>query len=73
MYGILGLCMGYESYVWDIGLMCWDISFMYGILVLRFGENRNRMSPGCNYGGVYRLMFGILVLWLEYLSYVMGY
>ena len=56
MYGIL-------VYVWDISLMC-------GILVLCFGKKQNHMSPGCNYGGVYCLMYGILVLCLGYLSYV---
>ena len=43
---------------------------MYGILGLCFGENQNHMSPGCNYGGVYCLMYGILVLCLGYVSYV---
>jgi len=41
---------------------------MYGMLVLCFGKNENRMSPGCNYGGVYCLMYGILVLCLGYVK-----
>ena len=48
MFGIFVLCLGYESYVWDIGLMFW--------------KNKNHVLPGCNYGGVYCLMFGIFVL-----------
>ena len=48
--------MGYLSYVWDVSLMFW--------------KKLNHMSPGCNYGGVYCLMYGILVLCLGYLSYV---
>ena len=43
---------------------------MYGVLVLCFGKNQNHMSPGCNYGGVYCLMFGIFVLCMGYLCYV---
>ena len=35
-----------------------------------FWKNQNHMSPGCNYGGVYCLMYGILVFCLGYLSYV---
>ena len=34
-----------------------------------FWKKQNHMSPGCNYGGVYCLMYGILVLCLGYLSY----
>ena len=72
MYGILVLCLGYLSYVWDISLMygilvlCLDIRLMYGVSVLCFGKKQNRMSLGCNYGGVYCLMFGILVLCMRY-------
>ena len=29
MYGILVLCLGYLSYVWDISLMFWDLCLMY--------------------------------------------
>ena len=43
---------------------------MYGILVLCFGKDQNHMLPGCNYGGVYCLMYGMLVLGLGYLFYV---
>ena len=59
MFGKLVLCMGYLSYVWDTSLM-------YGILVLCFAKNQNHMSPGCNYGGVYCLMFEIFVLCMGY-------
>ena len=57
MYGILVLCMGYQSYVLGISLKFWR-------------KNQNHRAPGCNYGGVYCLMFGILVLCMGYQSYV---
>ena len=52
--------------MYGILVYVWDISLMYGILVLFFGKNQNHMSPGCNYGGVYCLMFGIFVLCMGY-------
>ena len=41
-----------------------------GYLSYVLGQNQNRVSLGCNYGGVYCLMFGIFVLCMGYLSYV---
>ena len=60
MYGILDLCMGYQSYLLGISLM-------YRVLVLWFGNKKqNYMSRVCHYGGVYCLMFGIFVLYMGY-------
>ena len=42
---------------------------MYGILCV-LEQNRIHMSLGCNYGGVYCLMYGLFVLCMGYLSYV---
>ena len=71
MYGILVLCWGYLSYVWDTSLMfwenpvfgsvlgkTWDVSLKCGVLVLCMGY--------LSYVWGICLMYGVLVLCIGY-------
>ena len=63
MYGVLVLCMGYLSYVWD-SLMFWYKAKSHVTRVQLWRSVLSYVWDIC-------LMYGILVLRLGYLSYVL--
>ena len=64
MYGILVLCLGYLSYVWDISFMFWEKSKSHVTRVQLWRSVLSYVWDICP-------MYGILVLCMGDLSYVL--